>query len=139
MSEKNREKNKGKRGKVRRQSSKRQSATPGKKRKQLEMTKKEQINADFAACGRCSFFWAGYRIIVGEEMVETAVQDANSDWMPLIWNQEVQKLVHKSYGSRIDTTFYHFAGRCQECQRAYVCQVAENEAVEFRMQVTSPA
>lgn len=84
-----------------------------------------RATASFAACGRCSYFWAGSRVIAGEAAIETAVSRAADGWLRLNWNQAMSNLVHKSYGVRIDTAFYHYESYCEECRRAYVCYLPE--------------
>lgn len=75
---------------------------------------------EFVACGRCSFFLAGYRVLHGTEALEQAAQKSDDQWLTLIWDLETRRLVQSSYGSRLDIDFYYFDGRCPECQRRYV-------------------
>jgi hypothetical protein len=89
-----------------------------------------RATASFAACGRCSYFWAGSRVIAGEAAIETAVSRAADGWISLTWNQAMSNLVHKSYGVRIDTEFYHYESYCEECRRAYVCFLPEEPTPE---------
>lgn len=86
-----------------------------------------QVTDRFAACGRCSYFWAGYRVLFGEEGLTTAVAQSESGWLDLEWNGQMPELVHKSYGVRLDITHFHYEGCCQECHRTFVYQAAENE------------
>ncbi len=119
---------------------KRPSKKPGQKKKRREaakLTPQQLITNDFAACGRCSYLWAGYRVIVGEDGIETAVNTVASGWMRFNWNQEVRHLVHKTYGVRVDNDFYHYEGCCKECQRPYVYDqpLAEGEAATFQVEL----
>ncbi len=96
------------------------------------------VTARFAACGRCSYFWAGYRVIFGMEELETAVANSKSGWLELIWNEQMPELLHKSYGSRFDISHVHYEGCCQECRRHFVYQTAEkeDEADAFRIEIS---
>lgn len=76
--------------------------------------------ADFFACGRCSFFLAGYRVLHGTEAIEQAAEASSDQWLTLKWDHETRRLVQASYGSRLDIDFFYFDGRCPECQRRYV-------------------
>lgn len=98
----------------------------------------QQVTDRFAACGRCSYFWAGYRVIFGEEALATAVAESESGWLYLEWNLQMPELVHKSYGVRLDITHFHYEGCCKECRRAFAYQVAENEdeTDEFRIEIS---
>lgn len=89
----------------------------------------DRVTAWFAACGRCSFFLAGFTLVCGEEALETAVEQRGTRWLTLPWSWEIVDLVHKSFGSRFDNDCYHFEGCCPECRRNFVYQ-AVNEAGE---------
>lgn len=98
----------------------------------------QQVTDRFAACGRCSYFWAGYRVLFGLEELETAVAHSKSGWLELIWDEQMPELVVKSYGARIDTGHYHFEGCCEECRRHFIYQASDNEeeADAFRIEIT---
>lgn len=99
-----------------------------------------KVMTDFAACGRCSYFWAGYRVIAGEKGVETAVNGAEDGWLTLIWNQTMRELVHKSYGAMVDADFFHYESCCQECHRIFTCSpTTEEEAETVGLPETAPA
>ena len=87
-----------------------------------------RVTSWFAACGRCSFFLAGYSIAGGEGALETAVAYRGKQWLYLTWTHAVANLVHKSYGSRVDIHCYHYEGRCQECHRRFVYDAADKHA-----------
>ena len=74
----------------------------------------------FAACGRCSYFWAGYRVMAGEEGAETAAKGEDPDWLILEWSHPMRDLFTKSYGLRFDIDFFHHEGTCLECRRQFV-------------------
>lgn len=96
-----------------------------------------QVISWFAACGRCSFFLAGYRLICDEDALETAVANRSKKWLTVPWSHDMAELVHKTYGSRIDISCYHFEGQCMECHRRFTYQGAENEdePVAFRIEL----
>ncbi len=96
-----------------------------------------QVVSWFAACGRCSFFLAGYKVAGGRDAVETAVAQRGKHWLTLSWTQSVANLVHKSYGSRVDIECYHYEGCCSECQRHFVYQAAggENGSPSLRIEL----
>ena len=74
----------------------------------------------FAACGRCSYFWGGYRVIVGEEGSVTAAKGEDPVWLTLVWSHPMRDLFAKSYGMRFDVDYFHHEGCCPECQRQFV-------------------
>lgn len=94
----------------------------GRKPQQGEKEKSELdvVVDDFVACGRCSFFLAGYRVIHGLEALREAAEASGEDWITLRWDHATRRLVQDSYGSRLDIEFYYFDGRCPECQRRFV-------------------
>ncbi len=85
----------------------------------------KHVSDRFAACGRCSFFWSGYRVILGEAGQETAVAESQSGWLNLEWNSQIHDLLFKSYGIRLDVNFYHYEGCCKECRRRFTYQAPE--------------
>ncbi len=103
---------------------KKRQASPDSRKNQMTL---QQVTDHFAACGRCSYFWAGYRVIFGKEALATAVRQRESDWLDLEWNLQMPELVHKSYGVRLDITHVHYEGCCKECRRIFIYQAAENE------------
>lgn len=108
--------------------SKQRSKSKGKKKKSPPSLLKQ-----FAACGRCSFFWAGYKLI-DETFDETAVSP-NQGWLTLSWNHSVRDLVHKSFGNRLDLDFYYYEGCCSACQRPFIFQGAANDNTPARLRV----
>lgn len=97
-----------------------------------------QVTTRFAACGRCSYFWAGYKVIQGEAALATAVAQSQSGWLNLEWNSQMPELVYKSYGVRFDITHFHYEGCCKECRRPFIYQAAdsEEEADSFQIAIT---
>ena len=106
---------------------------PGKNKQSLQY-----VTARFAACGRCSYFWAGYRILHGEQALETAVAESHSGWLDLEWDGGLPELLHKSYGVRLDIEHWRYEGCCQECRRHFIYQVTEEEteADQFLIEIT---
>lgn len=99
----------------------------GRRRKKKGETDLETVIDDFIACGRCSFFLAGYRALHGSDSLAQAAQSSDDDWLVLNWDHETRRLVQSSYGSRLDIAFYHYDGRCPECQRRFVIDGGEDE------------
>ncbi|MCP4363290.1 MAG: hypothetical protein GY796_35265 [Chloroflexi bacterium] len=113
--------------KAKRPSKKSKKSGRKQKRPKREMSMEERVTADFAACGRCSYFWVGYRVIVGEDGIETAVKNIEDGWLNMPWRFGMGDLVHKSFGARLDTTYFHYEGCCKECCRPYIFHVDEME------------
>lgn len=99
-----------------------------KKRKQQKpKTALDIITESFAACGRCSYFWAGYRVIYGLEEQEKIAAQTDPEWLTLTWSYPMRELLLKSYGSRFDIDFVHYEGCCKECRRHFVYDALEEE------------
>lgn len=100
------------------------------------MTSQDEVLQDFAACPRCSYFWAGYKVIAGDAGVTTAVNEKEKGWLTLQWSHPMRELVHKTYGVRLDADFFHYEGCCKECARPYYFQAPEEEkAGVFRIEL----
>ena len=97
----------------------------------------EAVIGDFVACGRCSFFLSGYRVIHGLDSLQAAIENQSGKWLELAWNQETRHLVQKSYGGRLDVELYHYDSRCPECQRRFIYQAAteEGEQESFKIEL----
>lgn len=102
---------------------KRKSNKPHKPSKQFT-----ELVSHFSACGRCSYFLAGYRVIHGVENMETAVNRAKSGWLQLTWNYPMRDLLSKSFGVELNVDYFHYDGCCPECGRHYAYQVGEEAA-----------
>jgi hypothetical protein len=113
----------------------RKKRKPSSRARQKNQSTLRQVTARFAACGRCSYFWAGYRVIVGEEALKTAVAQSQSGWLSLEWNLQMPELVHKSYGVRLDITHFHYEGCCKECRRPFVYQASDSEDVQDSFEI----
>lgn len=99
-----------------------------KKRKpQRPKTALDIITESFAACGRCSYFWAGYQVINGPEDQEQVAAQTDPDWLTLTWSYPMGELLLKSYGGRFDWDFVHYEGCCKECRRQYVYDALEED------------
>ena len=117
---------------------------PKKQRRQSSRTPRKnqptlrQVTARFAGCGRCSYFWAGYRVLHGIAELETAVAQSKSGWLELVWNLQMRELIHKSYGVRLDVAHFHYEGCCKECRRHFIYEEAdaEDEADAFRIEIS---
>ncbi|MCL4263773.1 MAG: hypothetical protein KJ069_11180 [Anaerolineae bacterium] len=99
------------------------------KQKKLERSLMERAMLNFAACGRCSYFWAGSQVLVGVERAATAVEERQNGWITLPWSQAMSNLIHKSYGVLMDSDFFHYEGCCQECRRPFTVQLRQTQVV----------
>jgi hypothetical protein len=84
----------------------------------------------FTVCGRCSFFVAGYKLLVGDEEWETAVNQIDGRWLPLTWNADVRNLVSHSFGARLNVDYFHYESRCPECGRSFQYRAADDKSPE---------
>jgi hypothetical protein len=82
---------------------------------------------DFSACGRCSYFLTGYRVVHGEAGMETAVTSQKGKWLKLAWNHPMRELITKSYGVPLDVDFYHYDSCCRECGRRITLKTKEKK------------
>jgi IS1 family transposase len=87
----------------------------------------EAIVKRFAVCGRCSFFVAGYKLLMGNEHWETAVNQIDGRWLRLAWTAEVGRLAGHSFGARLDISCFHYESRCPECGRSFQYRAADNK------------
>ena len=118
--------------------------TPKKQRQQAQGEPRKnqptlrQVTARFAGCGRCSYFWAGYRVVHGMAELETAVAQSKSGWLDLTWDGQMSDLIYKTYGVRLDIAHFHYEGCCKECRRHFIYEEAEgsDEAPGFRIEIT---
>lgn len=94
-----------------------------------------EVVARFAACDRCSYFLSGYRSILEPEALQTAVSEAQADWLPLACTPPVRQLLAKSYGVRVDLDDYYVEGACPSCRRAFVYW-AETEEMQADLQIS---
>lgn len=104
---------------------------------------KQQVQRNFAACDRCSFFLAGYKILHGQESVDAAVEGTDGRWLTLVWDPQTRMLLQKSYGGRLDLELDYYDSQCPVCQRRFVYgdhggegEVArEGESITFRIEI----
>jgi hypothetical protein len=87
----------------------------------------DPITLNFAACGRCSYFWAGYRVISGEDGATTAFTETEDGWLELIWTQPMRTLLHKSYDVRLDADYLYYSGCCPDCTRQFEYLARQDE------------
>lgn len=111
--------------------------TPKKKQRRKIGVQLEQVVGHFAACGRCSYFLSGYRVIHGVENLGTAVNESKAGWLTLSWNHPMRDLLSKSFGIQLTVDYYHYDGCCPECGRHYTYQAGEKpiEAATLRVQI----
>lgn len=94
-------------------------------RKNVDLT---PLVRNFAACGRCSYFLAGYRVMVGVDGLETAVSNIKDPWLSFDWSHAMNDLVSRSYGIRLDVKLMTLNGICGECRRPFRFQDSDVEA-----------
>ena len=100
------------------------SSSKGKRGKQKkELTPQDNVISAFMGCARCSFFLAGYRLIIDD--FDQAVDISEGSYLNLSWNHAIRKLVQKSYGCQIEADAFHFQGSCKECRRSFTFQAGE--------------
>jgi hypothetical protein len=87
----------------------------------------QQIADNFVACDRCSFFWAGYRILHGETGIEEAIRTSDGSWLEMVWDPPTRHLLQKSYGGRLDVELFYYDSQCPACQRRLVYGSGEEE------------
>ena len=105
------------------------------KKPQKVKTALDIVTESFAACGRCSYFWAGYRAIYGLEEQERVAAQTGTDWLALTWSYPMRELLLKSYGSRFDIDFAYYEGSCKECRRHFVYDaLAEDHPPALRIE-----
>ncbi|MEM7335055.1 MAG: hypothetical protein AAF490_23460 [Chloroflexota bacterium] len=75
--------------------------------------------ANFAGCGRCSYFLAGYRVLQGELVLEKAANKMKSNQLQLPWVEEMRKLLVNAFGIHFEVDYLRFNGRCPECGRPF--------------------
>lgn len=105
------------------------------KKRRQNMAQYNLMVSHFAACGRCSYFLAGYRVIHGVENLETAVFNSKAGWLILSWNHDMRKLLTKSYGIELYADTYHFDGCCLECGRHYTFQAGDKPEADSTLRV----
>lgn len=108
---------------------------PPHSRKSSELPTMVAVAGQFAACDRCSYFWAGYKLIDQAFVLETAVDPDRPGWLTLTSNYAIRDLVHKSFGNRLDLEFYHYEGCCPGCQRPFVFHGDNGDAPSFRIRL----
>jgi hypothetical protein len=105
------------------------------KAKRQESSAIDQVVRSFVACGRCSFFLSGYRVI--HDDFSQAVGNIENGWLELTWNNDTNNLIHKSYGGRIGQDTYHYEAVCSECLRAFqfVSSDEETGSQHFKIEI----
>ncbi|HSG18870.1 MAG TPA: hypothetical protein VLE70_21430 [Anaerolineae bacterium] len=111
------------------------SASSGKGGRRRDKPRTDQVSAYFAACPRCSFFLAGYRLV--QQDFGEAVKKSNSGWLDLTWNLAVRNLVQKSFGCEMADDLQVFQGICPSCRRTFVYEAhqEEGEADQFSIKI----
>lgn len=131
------QKSKQKQSKSKRKKNRKQQVADHLQQSGDDLTLYQQTVQKFAACGRCSFFFVGYRVLVGLDAVKEDVKQ-QSDWLNLRWSHGMRDLVSRSYGVRLDVDHVRYEACCPECQRPFSYRQAGNgQATDsFRIQVS---
>ena len=81
----------------------------------------------FTSCGRCGMFLTSYRISNGDQALENAIANSYDSWLSLPWNQDLRKLIIKSFGCRLDGDVYFFENSCPECLGTFRYTASESD------------
>lgn len=73
----------------------------------------------FVACGRCSSWLAGYRLLYGATAVEEAITHQQDGWLILQWDKQTRDLLHRIYDVQVEADTIYFDLSCEECQRRF--------------------
>ncbi len=97
-----------------------------------------RLVARFAVCGRCSHFLSAYRLSIKPDWLPGALSEAESGWLSMEWEKELNDLVGDAYGIRTDIASAYFEACCPECRRVFVYRSAETDddtPASFRIHV----
>ena len=83
------------------------------------------VQASFLACGRCGYFFTGYRLLQPDW--ETAVANQVEQTLTLTWNKKIRELLIKTYGLELDKGEYHYSGCCSDCWRPFSFRQEQEE------------
>jgi hypothetical protein len=97
--------------------------------KAVKLTR-QQVQDNFVACDRCSFFLVGYKILHGEEGIGAAIDASDGRWLTFVWDPQTRLLLQESYGGRLDIKLDYYDSQCPACQRRFVYE--EEEGAEGR-------
>ena len=105
-------------------------------KKQHEVYK--QLLDSFAACDRCSFFLAGYRVLHGVEHLQEIAANSKHSWVELDCSPATRQLFNKSYGQMLENDWDYYECSCRRCQRSFTYQRADtnSKSLTFRVQIT---
>jgi hypothetical protein len=73
----------------------------------------------FVACGCCSTFITGYRLLHGVEALEQAISAQQEGEMHLSWDKATRQLITQAYDVRLEPDLMLFEMSCPECQRRF--------------------
>ena len=99
-----------------------------KSRKGKKSLTKVNVLTRFTSCGRCSLFLAAYCLDKDDQVLESAIENSDGEWLPLPWDKATPPLIAISYGCRLDADVYFFEGSCPECLGKF--RYAETESNE---------
>ena len=73
----------------------------------------------FVACGCCSTFITGYRLLHGVAALEQAISAQQEGEMQLVWDKATRQLITQAYDVRLEPDVILFEMSCRECQRRF--------------------
>ncbi len=79
-------------------------------------------------------FLLSYQSTTGREVLETAVDESDDEWLQLNWVDTLPMLVEKSYGITLDRGDFYVEGSCPVCQRVFVFTTeTDEELADFQI------
>lgn len=97
----------------------------------------DRVASRFAACGRCSYFFADCRTHFGGDAVRAAVDNSDGEWLELAWSEEFRQLTHNAYITDANVYYAYYDGCCPECCRrfTYADGSEEDQPAMFRIHI----
>lgn len=114
---------------------------PVKEPRRLPRAARETVDRQrryFAACGRCGYFVADCCLLLGEEVVQDAILDADDGWVRLEGNEAFGRLLQNAYGVHLDAGYSYLDGSCPECRRRYVYMEQDDGPTRLKIRTNKP-
>lgn len=94
-----------------------------------------QVTANFAACGRCGYFFADYSRIHGRKHIKDVAAESDGRWLILDWSNEMRRVIQGAFGHQLDSNATQFEGHCMICRRRYGFREDPAGTISFRVQI----
>jgi hypothetical protein len=107
---------------------------PGRPLSRADRQTYERAIRRFQVCGRCGYFLADCRLLLGEEALQAALLAIEDQWLQLDGPEALQPLLGKAYGIRMDQDYAYYDGLCPECRRRYVFTTGKDGQVHLKVQ-----